>query len=184
MHPLVRCAPQVSMGRPRGVGMPRAKKKKVSVREEAGPSCAEPNTAVLMPPPPPRPPKPAAAQAPPKDPDFEARQFAGRVLQLAIKQHRAREREFARAEKRSAAAMEKYDAMLAKLDRMQRKTAGDGHAELKLLLKAEQYINKELMLHAQAMYAASSAESTMLKCQIEAKNLHIRRLLRRLKNGR
>ena len=152
--------------------------------EEAGPSCAEPNTAVLMPPPPPRPPKPAAAQAPPKDPDFEARQFAGRVLQLAIKQHRAREREFARSEKRVAAADEKHDAMHAKIDRLERKKPRDAVKELSLLLKAEQYINKELMLHAQAMYAASSAESTMLKCQIEVKDLQIRRLLRRLKNGR
>ena len=80
--------------------------------------------------------------------------------------------------------MEKHDAMLAKLDRMQRKTAGDGHAELKLLLKADQYINKELLLHAQAMYAASSAESTMLKCQMKVKDLQIRRLVRRLKDGR
>ena len=43
----------------------------------------------------------------------------------------------------------------------------DGHAELKLLLKADQYINKELLLHAQAMYAAATAESTMLKCQMK-----------------
>ena len=180
----VRRAPQVSMGRPRGVGMPRAKKKKAAVQEEAGPSCAEPDPAVLMPPPPPRPPKPAAAQAPPKDPDFEARQFAGRVLQLAIKQHRAREREFARSQKRVVAADEKHDAMSAKIDRLQRKKPRDAVKELKLLLKAEQYINQELMLHSQAMYAASSAESTMLKCQIEVKDLQIRRLLRRLKNGR
>ena len=180
----MRCAQHLEMGRPRGVGMPRAKKKKVAGQEEAGPTRVEPDPAVLMPPPPPRPPKPAALQAPPIDPDLEARKLAGRTLQLAIKQHRAREREFARAEKRSAAAMEKYDAMLAKLDRMQRKTAGDGHAELKLLLKAEQYMSTELMLHAQAMYAASSAESVMLKCQIKVKDLHIRRLLRRLKNGR
>ena len=110
----VKCVPQVSMRTPRGVGMPRAKKKKAAVQEEAGPSCAEPDPAVLMPPPPPRPPKPAATQAPAKDPDFEARQFAGRVLQLAIKQHKAREREFARSEKRVAAAVEKNDDMGAK----------------------------------------------------------------------
>ena len=36
----------------------------------------------------------------------------------------------------------------------------------------------------QAMYAASSAETTMLKCQIEVKDLQIRRLWRRLKNVR
>ena len=180
----VKCVPQVSMRTPRGVGMPRAKKKKAAVQEEAGPSCAEPDPAVLMPPPPPRPPKPAATQAPAKDPDFEARQFAGRVLQLAIKQHKAREREFARSEKRVAAAVEKNDDMGAKIDRLQRKKPRDAEKELKLLLKAEQYINKELMLHAQAMYAASSAESTMLKCQIEVKDLQIRRLWRRLKNVR
>ena len=180
----VRCAPQVSMGRPRGVGMPRAKKKKLAVQEEAGPSCAEPDPAVLMPPPPPRPPKPAAAQAPSKDPDFEARQFAGRVLRLAIKQHRAREREFARSEKRVAAAGEKNDAMDAKIDRLQRKKPRDAVKELNLVLKAEQYINKELMLHAQAMYAASSAESTMLKCQMKVKDLHIQHLKRRLRKGR
>ena len=180
----VRCAPQVSMGRPRGVGMPRAKKMKVAVQEEAGPSCAEPNTAVLMPPPPPRPPKPAAAQAPSKDPDFEARQFAGLVLRLTMKQHRARERDFARSEKRVAAAGEKNDAMHAKIDRLQRKKTPDAVKELLLLLKAEQYFHKELMLHAQAMYAAASAESTMLKCQMKVKDLQIRRLVRQLKNGR
>ena len=92
--------------------LPRAKKKKVAGQEEAGPTRVEPDPAVLMPPPPPRPPKPAALQAPPIDPDLEARKLAGRTLQLAMKQHRAREREFARAEKRSAAAMVKYDAML------------------------------------------------------------------------
>ena len=169
------------MGRSRGVGMPRAKKKTVAVQEEAGPSCAEPNedgcadaSAAAE----------AAAQAPPKDPDFEARQFASRVLQLAIKQHRAKERELARSEKRVAAAVEKNDDMGAKIDRLQRKKPRDAEKELKLLLKAEQYINKELMLHAQAMYAASSAESTMLKCQIEVKDLQIRRLWRRLKNVR
>ena len=147
----VKCVPQVSMRTPRGVGMPRAKKKKAAVQEEAGLSCAEPDPAVLMPPPPPRPPKPAATQAPAKDPDFEARQFAGRVLQLAIKQHKAREREFARSEKRVAAAVEKNDDMGAKIDRLQRKKPRDAEKELKLLLKAEQYINKELMLHAQDM---------------------------------
>ena len=181
---MVNVAQQVSMGRYRGVGMPRAKKKTVAVQEEAGPSCSEPDPAVLMPPPPPRPPKPAAAQAPSKDPDFEDRQFAGRVLKLAIKQHRAREREVARSEKRVAAAGEKNDAMDAKMDRLQRKKPRDPVKELSLVLKAEQYINKELMLHAQAMYAASSAESTMLKCQIKVKDLHIQHLLRRLRNGR
>ena len=180
----VRRAPQVSMGRPRGVGMPRAKKKKLAVQEEAGPSGAELDPAVLMPPPPPRPPKPAAAQAPSNDPDLEARQFAGRVLRLAIKQHRAREREFARSEKRVAAADEKHDAMQAKIDRLERKKPREAVKELLLLLKAEQYINKELMLHAQAMYAASSAESTMLKCQIKVKDLKIQRLLRRPRKGR
>ena len=134
----------------------------------AGPGCADASAAAKR-----RPPKPAATQAPAKDPDFEARQFAGRVLQLAIKQHKAREREFARSEKRVAAAVEKNDDMGAKIDRLQRKKPRDAEKELKLLLKAEQYINKELMLHAQAMYAASFAESTMLKCQIEVKDLPI-----------
>ena len=180
----VRRAPQVSMGRPRGVGMPRAKKKKAAVQEEAGPSCAEPDPAVLMPPPPPRQPKPAAAPAPSNDPDLEARQFAGLVLRMAMMQHRAREREFARSEKRVAAADKIHDAMQAKIDRLQRKKTSDAAKELMLLLKAEQYINKELMLHAQAMYAASSAESTMLKCQIKVKDLKIQRHLRRLRNGR
>ena len=180
----VRRAPQVSMGRPRGVGMPRAKKKKLAVQEEAGPSGAEPDPAVLMPPPPPRPPKPAAAQAPSNDPDLEARQFAGLVLRMARKQHGAREREFARSEKRVAAAEKIHDAMQAKIDRLQRKKTPDAAKELMLLLKAEQYINKELMLHAQAMYAASSAESTMLKCQMKVKDLQIQHLKRRLRKGR
>ena len=172
------------MGRPRGVGMPRAKKKKAAVQEEARPSCAEPDPAVLMPPPPPRQPKPAAAPAPSNDPDLEARQFAGLVLRMAMMQHRAREREFARSEKRVAAADKIHDAMQAKIDRLQRKKTSDAAKELMLLLKAEQYINKELMLHAQAMYAASSAESTMLKCQIKVKDLKIQRLLRRQRRGR
>ena len=43
--------------------------------------------------------------------------------------------------------------MAAKIDRLQRKKTRDAAQELSLLLKAEQYINKELMLHAQAMYA-------------------------------
>ena len=88
------------------------------------------------------------------------------------------------SEKRVAAAEKVHDTMQAKIDRLQRKKTGDGAKELMLLLKAEQYINKELMLHAQAMYAASSAESTMLKCQIKVKDLQIQRLLRRLRNGR
>ena len=74
--------------------------------------------------------------------------------------------------------------MHAKIDRLERKKPRDAEKELKLLLKAEQYINKELMLHSQAMYAAATAESTMLKCQMKVKDLHIRRLVRRLKNGR
>ena len=57
--------------------------------------------------------------------------------------------------------------MGAKIDRLQRKKPRDAVKELKLLLKAEQYINKELMLHAQAMYAAATAESTILKCQMK-----------------
>ena len=156
---------------------------RLAVQEEAGPSCAEPDPAVLMPPPPPRQPKPAAAPAPSNDPDLEARQFAGLVLRMAMMQHRAREREFARSEKRVAAADKIHDAMQAKIDRLQRKKTSDAAKELMLLLKAEQYINKELMLHAQAMYAASSAENTMLKCQIKVKDLHIQHLLRRLRNG-
>ena len=106
------------------------------------------------------------------------------MLQMARKQHGAREREFARSEKRVAAAAEKDDAMAAKIDRLQRKKNRDKAQELSLLLKAEQYINKELMLHAQAMYAASSAESTMLKCQMKVKDLQIQHLKRRLRKGR
>ena len=52
------------------------------------------------------------------------------------------------------------------------------------LLQQEAPFGQQLRLRAdQAMYAASSAESTMLKCQMKVKDLHIRRLLRRLKMG-
>ena len=101
-----------------------------------------------------------------------------------MKQHGAREREFASSQKRVAAADVKHDAMQAKIDWLQRTKTADAAKELMLLLKAEQYINKELMLHAQAMYAASSAESTMLKCQMKVKDLQIQHLKRRLRKGR
>ena len=50
----VQCVLQVEMGRSRGVGMPRAKKKKAEQHEEAAPSEVEPAPAAAMPPSPPR----------------------------------------------------------------------------------------------------------------------------------
>ena len=49
----LQCAPQGEMGRYRGVGMPKAKKKKIQQPEDAGPSQPQPVSAAAMPPPPP-----------------------------------------------------------------------------------------------------------------------------------
>ena len=85
----VQCVPQVKMGRSRGVGMPRAKKKKVEPHKEAGPSEAEPAPAAVMPPPPPRSPEPSRRPALPQSPARKAAQEANLVLREALKKQKA-----------------------------------------------------------------------------------------------
>ena len=178
---MLRCAPQVSMGRARGVGMPRPKKKKVAGQEEAGQSCTKLDPAALMPPPSPRPLKAAAAPQRDKDPELQARQAAGKALQAALKIQRKMERKMLAAVNKFIAFSPSHEKMDAESYRLSKQ--GTAYAMKALILHYEAEIKwlKETALWKNAVFVATEADLKVSNAQNLCKDLQIRRLLRRLK---
>ena len=108
------------MPRARGIGMPKAKKKKIKQDEEAGPREAEPAPAAAMPPPPPRSPQPTQRPVLPASPGKKARQDAGIALREALK-----------AERRYTKLLRKAENVWLATEKIHERDAGPGgsHAE-------------------------------------------------------
>ena len=147
------------MGRPKGVGMTRAKKKKPKQQQEACPAQSEPAPAGDMPPPPPSSPQPSARRSVlPASPGLEARREANLALREALKRLKVA----AKLERRETILVgevwglqgEVYD----KVEKAQRKKARKWQWEEKLLHRAEEMLQKQCYLQTIAQVDRAEAE--------------------------
>ena len=178
----VQCARQVPMGRPRGVGMARAKKKKVAVNEQAAPSQVEPAPAAQMPPPPPRPPQAAAAAAPDKE---LAKLVGSRVKETHKFIKRAAKLE-QQALDASLAVHDKVKKIHDKVERIQKRYKAkpkqrDHNWELEQLHKTDMMIKKAQNVQLSAMVSLATAQRDHSRALCEWKDLQIARLQRGLR---
>ena len=183
----VQCVPQVKMGRSRGVGMPRAKKKKVEPHKEAGPSEAEPAPAAGMPPPPPRSPEPSRRPALPQSPARKAAQEANLVLREALKKQKAAGKWLRRADTLMMRVGEMRSEVHIKVEKALKNKAQAKKNAFKINSmydKAERLWHEELFHYYAAKFEFAEAERDVSRAQGVCKDLQIARLLGRIKKLR
>ena len=174
-------APQAKMGRYRGIGMPKAKKKKVEQQQEAGPSTLAPDPAEQPPPSPPHRETSAAVRKAPESPERKARRDANKDLCEWLKWQRRARKHRARAKQRKEAAAKLSECMLDQVQRMQGKGRRDPDKELKILHKHEVFMLEEAVAEEKSLNFFWRAELSVCRAQVICKDLQIARLTRMLR---